>query len=773
MKLETFFEKFDQFADAPYAVAKMRELVLEFAVQGKLVPQNAKDESAEKLLSRIRAEKDELINTGQMKRKRSNGAEDDSDCDSTVPSGWVLTTLGEVAQKITDGTHQTPVYVAEGVPFISVKDFSGGKLDFSSTRFISPDEHAQLYKRCDPRRGDILLGRIGTLGKAVLVDTDIEFSLFVSVALIRFSQRFIEPAFFRLLLNSPHTKLEFDRIKIGGATHTNKLNLSDLHIISVPLPPLAEQKRIVAKVDELMALCDRLEAQQQEREAQHALLARASLARFADAPTPANLDFLFHKSYTIPPADLRKSILTLAVQGKLVPQDPNDEPAEELLARLGLKSTAPKSDAEDDSRTVAWARVRFEDIALVAGGVTLGRKLAERKTITLPYLRVANVKRGEIDLTVIKEVAIAEDELDRYALRENDLLMTEGGDWDKVGRAAIWRAEIPVCLHQNHVFRARMRSFELTPFWFELYFNSPIGRSYFESASKQTTNLASINMRQVRSCPVPLPPLDEQRRIVAKVDQLMALVDALETQLAASRTAAEKLLSALISELTTKRVLEKTAPAAAPALVLLPKPAAHKPPNRHFARALLSAEIIHRLHEEKTLGRTKHQKIFHVCEHIAQLSEIQGQYHREAAGPLDNRLIYSNEAELKKQQWYEEFKRDSYGHAYRALPKAGAHRTYLERYWPEKLPVIEKLIELMRDWSTERCEIFSTAYAAWNDLLIQGRKPTHEAILHEILNCWNDTKKRIPADRWLKAIEWMKKEGFEPKGFGKPTLRRS
>ena len=99
----------------------------------------------------------------------------------------------------------------------------------------------------------------------------------------------------------------------------------------IPLPPLAEQKRIVAKVDELMALCDRLEAQQQERDTRHAALARASLARFADAPTPANLNLLFHPSYAIAPADLRKTILTLAVQGKLVPQDPNDEPAYDIL----------------------------------------------------------------------------------------------------------------------------------------------------------------------------------------------------------------------------------------------------------------------------------------------------------------------------------------------------------------------------------------------------------------------------------------------------------
>ena len=266
---------------------------------------------------------------------------------------------------------------------------------------------------------------------------------------------------------------------------------------------------------------------------------------------PAKL--IVTKHYTITPADLRKSILALAVQGKLVPQDPDDESAENFLARLGLKSTViSPNDNNDDWLPPSWTVVRFEDVALVSGGVTLGRKLGERKTVSLPYLRVANVKRGEIDLTVIKEVLIGEDEVERYALRKNDLLMTEGGDWDKVGRAAIWRAEIPVCLHQNHVFRARMRSADIAPFWFERYFNSPIGRTYFESASKQTTNLASINMRQVRNCQIPIPPLAEQRRIVAKVDQLMALVDQLEAQLAAFRATAANLLAALVAELTTQ-----------------------------------------------------------------------------------------------------------------------------------------------------------------------------------------------------------------------------
>lgn len=176
-----------------------------------------------------------------------------------MPTGWAMASLSEMTLKITDGAHKTPTYVDKGVKFVSVKDFSAGRLDLRNTRMIPRDEHEVLYKRCDPRRGDIVLGRIGTLGKAVIIDTDEEFSLFVSVGLIRFSHSFIDPRFLCSLLNSPVADAEFDRIKIGGGTHTNKLNLGDLQAVCLPLPPLAEQRRIVAKVDELMALCDRLE----------------------------------------------------------------------------------------------------------------------------------------------------------------------------------------------------------------------------------------------------------------------------------------------------------------------------------------------------------------------------------------------------------------------------------------------------------------------------------------------------------------------------------
>ena len=506
--LHPFFSRFDQFADAPDAVAKMRELVRTLAANGRLFGETESRECP----------------TVRMK---------------------------DVCAQITDGEHATPHRISSGVPLATAKNVRDGFLDLTNTDYVAQTTAEKCWRRCKPQHDDILMVCVGaTTGRVCLAQNPPDIVLVRSVALIRPKLERIAPAFLDLFLRSSSGQAQiWGNVKQSAQPC---LYLGKMAEFEICLPPLAEQKRIVAKVDELMALCDRLEAQQQDRETRHAALARASLARFADAPTPANLNFLFHSSFTIHPSSLRMSILTLAVQGKLVPQDPNDEPAEECLSRLGLKSTVVHQggDVEDKSLPPAWSRVRFEDVALVAGGVTLGRKLGERKTVTLPYLRVANVKRGEIDLTVIKELSIAEGEIERYALRENDLLLTEGGDWDKVGRTAIWRAEIPVCLHQNHVFRARLRSIEFAPFWFERYFNSPIGRRYFESASKQTTNLASINMRQVRSCPIPIPPLAEQRRIVAKVEQLMALVDALETQLAASRATAANLLSALVAELT-------------------------------------------------------------------------------------------------------------------------------------------------------------------------------------------------------------------------------
>lgn len=239
-------------------IAELRKAVLGLAVRGKLVAQDTNEEPAAMPVKATRDEKEQRVAARRQKGSATLSLEEGTAFD--CPEGWMLSALGEVSLKITDGAHKTPTYVEKGVPFVSVKDFSSGTLSLKNTRLIPPSEHKLLYKRCDPRRGDILIGRIGTLGKAVVVDTDIEFSLFVSVGLIRVDQRVLSPEFCRLVLNSPFVAKEFERIKVGGGTHTNKLNLGDLHSVALPVPPLAEQHRIVAKVDGLMALCDQLES---------------------------------------------------------------------------------------------------------------------------------------------------------------------------------------------------------------------------------------------------------------------------------------------------------------------------------------------------------------------------------------------------------------------------------------------------------------------------------------------------------------------------------
>jgi type I restriction enzyme S subunit len=262
---------------------------------------------------------------------------------------------------------------------------------------------------------------------------------------------------------------------------------------------------------------------------------------------------------------LRELILELAVRGKLVPQDPNDEPAGELLKRIQaekaklvaegrIRKDKPLPEVGEDEKAfelpVGWELRRIDELLQITGGVTLGRKLHGRELMSLPYLRVANVQRGYLVLDIIKNVEVPIDEIGKYQLHQDDLLITEGGDWDKVGRTAIWNSEITQCLHQNHVFRARKVVADWNSRWAEMYLNSFSAREYFAGSSKQTTNLASINMTQLRGCVFPVPPLAEQHRIVAKVDELMALCDRLEAQQADAASAHATLVKILLDTLT-------------------------------------------------------------------------------------------------------------------------------------------------------------------------------------------------------------------------------
>ena len=230
----------------------LKKSILQEAVQGKLVPQNPDDEPASVLLERIRAEKQALIKTGKIKKEKPLPEITEDEIPFDIPDSWEWCRLGNILLKLTDGTHSTPKYTESGIPFISVKDVSSGNLDFSNCKHISEKEHFELYERCNPEYGDILLTKVGTTGIPVIVDTTEQFSLFVSVALLKFNQELLYNKYLIHMINSPLVQKQATE-NTKGVGNKNWV-MRDIANTLIVIPPIEEQHRIVAKIEELMPI---------------------------------------------------------------------------------------------------------------------------------------------------------------------------------------------------------------------------------------------------------------------------------------------------------------------------------------------------------------------------------------------------------------------------------------------------------------------------------------------------------------------------------------
>ena len=197
-----------------------------------------------------------------------------------------------------------------------------------------------------------------------------------------------------------------------------------------------------------------------------------------------------------------------------------------------------------------WAECALEDIAEIISGVTLGRKFESNK-ILVPYLRVANVQDGWLELSEIKQVEIHPHELDKWRLKSGDLLLTEGGDFDKLGRGTVWHGEIQDCIHQNHTFRVRLDQTRILPEFMELEIRSSYGKDYFLSKAKKTTNLASINQTQLRAFPVRFPSTLQQECILKKVSDLEKRLKLLIEEQTRSQTILDAFLPSVLEKAFT------------------------------------------------------------------------------------------------------------------------------------------------------------------------------------------------------------------------------
>jgi type I restriction enzyme S subunit len=515
MKLETFFEKLDLFADAPGAVGKIRELVLHLGFSGKLVS----------------------------------------------PEGeWMLKPLKTLATKI--GSGATPAggresYFAKGIPFIRSMNVHFRGFEPKGLVFLSEQQASQLTN-ATVQSGDVLLNITGaSIGRVTTAPPEmIGARVNQHVAIIRPTKE-LDPNFLAQFLASPEIQRMIEDVQVGATREA--LTKGMIEQFKTPLPPLAEQKRIVAKVDELMAMCDRLEAQLQERDARQAELARASLARFAEDPTPENLQFLFHSSFSISPADLRKTILTLAVQGKLVPQDPNDEPAEELCARIEstkqkliklrmIKRVTVESNPSGngcESLPSGWLWTRLGNSFDVRDGT---HDTPKYTTKGFPLVTSKNIHSG----CLLFDGANLISEKDHRQISERsrvdrgDILFAMIGS---IGNPVIVDTDREFSIKNVALFKYYTAA-DSEPRFLLLYLKL-VAEAMKAKAAGGVQSFVSLGF--LRNYLFPLPPLAEQRRIVAKVEELMILVDALETQIATARTTAADLLATAVAEVLVKR----------------------------------------------------------------------------------------------------------------------------------------------------------------------------------------------------------------------------
>lgn len=228
----------------------MKKSILQEAVQGKLVPQDPNDEPASVLLKKIAEEKKRLIKEGNIKKQKPLPEITEDEVPFDIPESWEWVRLGSVLKLLTDGTHKTPQYVEKGVPFISVKDMSSGSISFSNTKFITEKEADELNARCNPERGDVLLSKVGTTGVPAPVDTDIKFSLFVSVALLKFNIDLINREYLINVINSPCVQKQCTE-NTRGVGNKNWV-MRDIANTLIPIAPLREQERIVSELKRII-----------------------------------------------------------------------------------------------------------------------------------------------------------------------------------------------------------------------------------------------------------------------------------------------------------------------------------------------------------------------------------------------------------------------------------------------------------------------------------------------------------------------------------------
>lgn len=549
--------EFELVTSAPGGVARLRELILLLAVQGKLVPQDPTDQSAHETLRRIKGERDRLIGTGKAKAPKSINGVGNEEPPFEIPSSWEWAALSDIVRVLNGRAYSKQELLTAGpTPVLRV-----GNL-FTSDHWYYSDLDLDPDKLCSP--GDLLFAWSASFGPFIWDGPKAIFHYHIW-KLDPIAPALFDARFFHLVLREKTAELK----AAGHGVSMVHLTKEKMEKIPVPWPPLAEQSRIVARVDELMRLCDALEAKGRLEAEQHARLLSTLLGTLTDSSTPEELaanwqrvaghfDLLLDRPEAIDA--LEQTILQLAVRGLLVRQDPSDESASELVRRIrsyrdeqvksGLakreRPFTPLSEADlPFELPTGWEWIRFDDLIEPAKPISYG-VLVPGPDIDrgVPFVRIADLSLTDPPVKPEKSISAEVDaQYQRTRLKGGEILMGVVGSIGKLGVA-------PPSWAGANIARAicRIVPVGLVDYGFVLLLlQSQFMRDSF-AGDTRTLAQPTLNVGLIRSSATPLPPIAEQARIVARVTEIRRICADLRQRLERSSTTQASLADALIEQ---------------------------------------------------------------------------------------------------------------------------------------------------------------------------------------------------------------------------------
>ncbi len=552
---------FDLIAQAPGGVARLRELILTLAVQGKLVPQDPSDEPASKLLKKIASEKDRLVAEKKIRKGKPLPDIGDDEIFFELPGTWAWVRLNSIGD-----------WGAGATPSRTNSNYYGGKIPWFKSGELTSDHITEseetvteaALRECSLRLnqpGDVLIAMYGaTIGKTAILDV-VGTTNQAVCACTPFSG--MSNSYLLLLMKA--LKPYFISQGAGGA-QPNISREKVIHTV-IGLPPLAEQSRIVTRVEELMKVCDALEASSQLEAQQHAQLVNSLLGTLTQSETPEALahnwqriathfDVLLDRPEAVDA--LEQTILQLAVRGLLVPQDPTDEPASVLLQKIRtekdhliaqgkIKRDKPLLPITDEEKPFAlpqgWEWVRIGQLAEIKGGKRLpaGHTFSDQKT-PYAYIQVTNMKQGTVETENLKylkpDTFIG---IKNYTISMDDLYITIAGTIGQVGM-------VPKECHLMNLTEnaAKIVFPKLNKEWFLNVLSSQICQHQFAAKTHQQAQ-PKLALHRIADALLPLPPLTEQSRMVTRVNELRSLCADLRQRLVAGQTMQSHLADALVT----------------------------------------------------------------------------------------------------------------------------------------------------------------------------------------------------------------------------------